>query len=409
MTRRRGRGRGLGKRYRLGAPPGAVCAAHRVALRTRSGARSDAGTARSRVLGAAGRHLRGPRRARSSAIIGRNGAGKTTLLKILSRITEPTEGTATLRGRVGSLLEVGTGFHPELTGRENIYLNGAILGMRRAEIRRQFDEIVDFAEVERFLDTPVKRYSSGMQVRLGFAVAAHLEPEILVVDEVLAVGDAAFQQKCLGKMEDVGARRPDRPLREPQHGGGREPVHTWPSAAARTSRCDRPDRRGGRRLPRQVDRPIDARPRRAHGSTGQREVAFHQPLRGVPDGHGCGDRCSDIGPSRACRHVDVSIGLFTRRGEGAAYLSNAMSGARLGTLPDRGTISCSIDAMHAAARYAIASTCIATVSGRHRGLGPGRWRDRGRRRRFLRDWPAATAGLWLDGLCRSSWSVDRAP
>jgi len=136
-------------------------------------------------------------------IIGRNGAGKSTLLKILSRITEPTEGHADIYGRVGSLLEVGTGFHPELTGRENIALNGAILGMRRREIARKFDEIVAFAEVERFIDTPVKHYSSGMYLRLAFAVAAHLEPEILLVDEVLAVGDAAFQKKCLGKMGDV--------------------------------------------------------------------------------------------------------------------------------------------------------------------------------------------------------------
>lgn len=136
-------------------------------------------------------------------IIGRNGAGKSTLLKILSRITEPSSGRITIRGRVASLLEVGTGFHPELTGRENIYLNGAILGMSRIEIRKKFDEIVAFAEIEKFLDTPVKRYSSGMYVRLAFAVAAHLEPEILIVDEVLAVGDAQFQKKCLGKMEDV--------------------------------------------------------------------------------------------------------------------------------------------------------------------------------------------------------------
>jgi len=136
-------------------------------------------------------------------IIGRNGAGKTTLLKVLSRITEPTKGYAEIHGRVGSLLEVGTGFHPELTGRENIYLNGAILGMKRAEIDRKFDEIVAFAEIEKFISTPVKHYSSGMHVRLAFAVAAHLEPEILLVDEVLAVGDVAFQRKCLGKMEDV--------------------------------------------------------------------------------------------------------------------------------------------------------------------------------------------------------------
>ncbi len=136
-------------------------------------------------------------------VVGRNGAGKSTLLKLLSRVTEPTEGEAEIHGRVGSLLEVGTGFHPELTGRENIYLNGAILGMKRTEIERKFDEIVEFAEVDKFIETPVKRYSSGMYLRLAFAVAAHLEPEILVVDEVLAVGDAEFQRKCLGKMGDV--------------------------------------------------------------------------------------------------------------------------------------------------------------------------------------------------------------
>jgi lipopolysaccharide transport system ATP-binding protein len=136
-------------------------------------------------------------------IVGRNGAGKSTLLKVLSRITEPTVGRVELRGRVGSLLEVGTGFHPELSGRENIYMNGAVLGMRRREIERKFDEIVAFAEIEQFLETPVKRYSSGMYMRLAFAVAAHLESEILLVDEVLAVGDSAFQKKCLGKMEDV--------------------------------------------------------------------------------------------------------------------------------------------------------------------------------------------------------------
>src|SRR5438067_6874964 len=136
-------------------------------------------------------------------IIGRNGAGKSTLLKILSRVTAPTSGEVRVKGRIASLLEVGTGFHPELTGRENVFLNGAILGMTKAEIRKKFDEIVDFAGVERYMDTPVKRYSSGMYVRLAFAVAAHLEPEILIVDEVLAVGDAEFQNKCLGKMGDI--------------------------------------------------------------------------------------------------------------------------------------------------------------------------------------------------------------
>ncbi len=159
-------------------------------------------------------------------IIGRNGAGKSTLLKILSRITEPTEGRVTIEGHVASLLEVGTGFHPELTGRENIYLNGAILGMSRAEIKRKFDEIVDFSGVEKFIDTPVKRYSSGMQVRLGFSVAAHLEPEILIVDEVLAVGDAEFQRKCLGKMSEVA-------------GGGRTVIFVSHNSGAVRALCER--------------------------------------------------------------------------------------------------------------------------------------------------------------------------
>lgn len=159
-------------------------------------------------------------------IIGRNGAGKSTLLKVLSRITEPTTGTVSLRGRIASLLEVGTGFHPELSGRENIFLNGAILGMNKGEIRRKFDEIVAFAEVDKFLDTPVKRYSSGMYVRLAFAVAAHLEPEILIVDEVLAVGDAEFQKKCLGKMNDVAR-------------GGRTVIFVSHNLAAVQSLCDR--------------------------------------------------------------------------------------------------------------------------------------------------------------------------
>jgi lipopolysaccharide transport system ATP-binding protein len=160
-------------------------------------------------------------------IIGRNGAGKTTLLKILSRITEPTRGRMRVKGRVGSLLEVGTGFHPELTGRENIFLNGAVLGMNRAEIKKKFDEIIAFAEVEKFLDTPVKRYSSGMYVRLAFAVAAHLDPEILVIDEVLAVGDLQFQKKCLNKMEDIAA-------------GGKTILlvsHNMPSIMSVTSKC----------------------------------------------------------------------------------------------------------------------------------------------------------------------------
>ena len=159
-------------------------------------------------------------------IIGRNGAGKSTLLKVLSRITEPTAGKVELYGRVGSLLEVGTGFHPELTGRENIFMNGAILGMRKREIERQFDQIVEFAEIERFLDTPVKHYSSGMYTKLAFSVAAHLDPEILLVDEVLAVGDAAFQKKCMGKMRDVA-------------GGGRTVLFVSHNAASIEALCSR--------------------------------------------------------------------------------------------------------------------------------------------------------------------------
>lgn len=194
---------GLAKRYRLG---GAVAAESFRELLARPFAklRSRAASARASTDFWALRDVSFTvEQGQCVGIIGSNGAGKSTLLKVLSRITDPSAGRALVRGRVGSLLEVGTGFHPELSGRENIFLNGAVLGMRRREIQRKFDAIVDFSGIEKFLDTPVKRYSSGMYVRLAFAVAAHLEPEILVVDEVLAVGDAAFQKKCMGKMSDV--------------------------------------------------------------------------------------------------------------------------------------------------------------------------------------------------------------
>ena len=193
----------LGKRYRIGGmPSGYRTLRDGLASSLRRLSRRDPPLLKDQIW--ALRHVNfNVKQGQVLGIIGRNGAGKSTLLKLLSRVTEPTEGKAEIYGRVGSLLEVGTGFHPELTGRENIYLNGAILGMKRTEIERKFDEIVDFAEVQRFIDTPVKRYSSGMYLRLAFAVAAHLEPEILVVDEVLAVGDAEFQRKCLGKMSDV--------------------------------------------------------------------------------------------------------------------------------------------------------------------------------------------------------------
>jgi lipopolysaccharide transport system ATP-binding protein len=205
------RAEGLSKRYRIGG--------QRVRYRTLRDSLAAAAAAPFRALSSARRGADGDdqlwalkdlsfevRRGEVIGVVGRNGAGKSTLLKILSRITSPTEGYVDLNGRVGSLLEVGTGFHHELTGLENIYLNGAILGMRRHEIDRKLDEIVEFAEVSRFIDTPVKHYSSGMYLRLAFSVAAHLEPEILLVDEVLAVGDVGFQKKCLGKMEDVAAQ-----------------------------------------------------------------------------------------------------------------------------------------------------------------------------------------------------------
>ena len=202
---------GLSKQYRIGGPQASyktlresVVGAARAPIR-RAGRllRGEAATDHQETIWALKDVSFEVKHGEVLGIIGRNGAGKSTLLKVLSRITAPTEGTVDLYGRVGSLLEVGTGFHPELTGRENIYLNGAILGMKRAEIDQKFDEIVAFAELEKFLDTPVKHYSSGMYVRLAFAVAAHLDPEILLVDEVLAVGDAAFQKKCLGKMGEV--------------------------------------------------------------------------------------------------------------------------------------------------------------------------------------------------------------
>ncbi len=193
----------LGKRYRIGGmPSGYRTLRDALVSSLRRLSRRDPPPSKDTIW--ALRHINfNVERGQVLGIIGRNGAGKSTLLKLLSRVTDPTEGKAEIYGRVGSLLEVGTGFHPELTGRENIYLNGAILGMKRTEIERKFDEIVDFAEVRKFIDTPVKRYSSGMYLRLAFAVAAHLEPEILVVDEVLAVGDAEFQRKCLGKMSEV--------------------------------------------------------------------------------------------------------------------------------------------------------------------------------------------------------------
>src|SRR4051794_18992058 len=197
------RAEGLRKRYRIGQREPYSALRDVLSERMRHPFRSRAATPDSDWIWALDDVSFDVRRGEVLGLVGANGAGKSTILKLVSRITDPTEGRIVIQGRVGSLLEVGTGFHPELTGRENIYLNGTILGMRKAEIDRRFDEIVEFSSIVRFLDTPVKRYSSGMQVRLAFAVAAHLEPELLLVDEVLAVGDAEFQQKCLGKMKDV--------------------------------------------------------------------------------------------------------------------------------------------------------------------------------------------------------------
>ena len=272
-------------------------------------------------------------------VIGRNGAGKSTLLKILSRITEPSEGEARLFGRVGSLLEVGTGFHPELSGRENIFLNGSILGLSRAEIRRRFDEIVDFAGVEQFLDTPVKRYSSGMRVRLGFAVAAYLETEILIVDEVLAVGDVAFQNKSLAKMEDVA--QAGRTVLFVSHnmaaveticnrgilldrgriittGSAREVVGKYLRSAIGLTAVDiseRPDRQGDGRLRFQS---VESDVRTGAPS----EIRFSYRARA------------------ALGRVAVSVGIFNSTGEGAAFLGTEIVGHELGSMPEQGVVVC---------------------------------------------------------------------
>ena len=275
-------------------------------------------------------------------IIGRNGAGKTTLLKILSRITEPTEGIARLEGRVGSLLEVGTGFHPELTGRENVFLNGAILGMRRSEIARQFDEIVAFAEVEEFLDTPVKRYSSGMHVRLAFSVAAHLEAEVLIVDEVLAVGDASFQKKCLGKMDDVSR-------------SGRTVLFVSHNMAAVENLCSRGlllekgrlAHAGGvedvvKRYLETVgsEGPVDLTERTDRQGDGR--LRFTRVASDLKFGSP-GEIVLNYSADRPLRNVEVSLGLFTIRGEGALFLGNALVGDELTELPQDGTIVCNFD------------------------------------------------------------------
>jgi lipopolysaccharide transport system ATP-binding protein len=280
-------------------------------------------------------------------IIGRNGAGKSTLLKILSRITEPSSGFAEIHGRVASLLEVGTGFHAELTGRENIYLNGAVLGMKKTEIDRKFDEIVAFSEIEKFIDTPVKRYSSGMYVRLAFAVAAHLEPEILIVDEVLAVGDAAFQKKCLGKMEDVAK-------------GGRTVLFVSHNMTAVQNLCkvaylinqgriiehgDVTDviARYAQTLNDATDSSLLTRTdRRGNGKIMFIDFSISGPA-GDTNAIACGTPASfsikyqGTGP---LRNVHISLAFYNSRGEGVAHLSNDVTGALFDNLPSSGTFVC---------------------------------------------------------------------
>src|SRR2546430_11125170 len=285
-------------------------------------------------------------------IIGRNGAGKSTLLRILSRVTEPTTGRVVLRGRVGSLLEVGTGFHPELTGRENIFLNGSILGMSRKEILRRFDQIVAFAEVEQFIDTPVKRYSSGMYLRLAFAVAAHLEPEILVVDEVLAVGDIAFQRKCIGKMGDVA--RQGRTILFVSHnmaaveslcstayllengqlvasGTTKTVVDAYLSsipALCKTPLEHRTDREGNGRL-----RRTDIELRSDEGF----------PTEVIQTGKTLLISVAYASTSDTVKNVEMSIDIYTQNGQFMLMLDNEMVGTDFETMPGVGRFSCRVE------------------------------------------------------------------
>jgi len=283
-------------------------------------------------------------------IIGRNGAGKSTLLKILSRITEPTRGRVTIRGRVASLLEVGTGFHPELTGRENIHLNGAILGMTQREIRKKFDEIVAFAEVEQFLDTPVKRFSSGMYVRLAFSVAAHLEPEILVVDEVLAVGDVSFQKKCLGKMGDISS-------------GGRTVLLVSHNMAAIANLCNKclllksGEIRSSGRAQSVIENYLDdgeelvssnlsSRMDRMGNGVLRFESVELQDINGTPiTVTRSGDSIRIVlryrSPStRGLRNVHFSLTVYSAMQENLFYLSTAVSGDYFENLSQKGAIIC---------------------------------------------------------------------
>jgi lipopolysaccharide transport system ATP-binding protein len=290
------------------------------------------------------------RRGEIVGIIGRNGAGKSTLLRILSRITAPTEGRAIVHGRVGSLLEVGVGFHPELTGRENIYLNGAILGMKKGEIDRKLDEIVSFAEIEKFLDTPVKRYSSGMYVRLAFSVAAHLETEILLVDEVLAVGDIAFQKKCLGKMQDVV-------------GGGRTVLFVSHNMAAVSGLCGRAilldqgqivdEGPAARIISRYLDsvetlqrcRLADRADRMGDGRLRVTDIVIEngagKPVGRVSTGENVAIRISYTSNNDSpLRNVQFSLHFFTSMNQPLFNLWNEMVGDHFQSLPPKGSVRC---------------------------------------------------------------------
>jgi lipopolysaccharide transport system ATP-binding protein len=341
--------RGLGKRYRIGAAVQNDTLRDTIAARFRRGSRSPRAPQGSDLWAVRDVSFE-VRPGEVLGIVGRNGAGKSTLLKVLSRITEPTEGHAGMRGRIASLLEVGTGFHPELTGRENIYVNGSLLGMKRAEISRRFDEIVAFAEVERFVDTPVKRYSSGMQVRLAFAVAAHLEPDILLIDEVLAVGDAGFQKKCLGKMKEVGH-------------AGRTILFVSHNLAAVASLCQRAVLIDGGRI---VEEGPASGIVRAHlasfGGNGARPIAVRTDRYGdgrlrvthmsLADDEGCPTAALRSGengsirlhyrcaPGTRLRDVLVNLYLFTPWGERLCDLQTDFVGDNFAEIPAEGLFEC---------------------------------------------------------------------